>query len=411
MNRTPRTSRRVLGLLGPAFVAAVAYVDPGNFAANFSAGAGHGFALLWVLVVVNVMAACVQYLAAKVGFVTGRSLPELVGARLGRTGRALYWLQATLVVIATDIAEVIGGAVGLHLLFGVPFVLGGVITGVGSLLVLAVHSRFGQRAFEMLIIGLLLCIPAGFVAGLVARPPSPLDLLGGLVPSLDSTDALYLAVAMLGATVMPHVIYLHSSMSRERHGRAADAQVPRLLRATRLDVGLAMALAGSINVAMLVLAATAMPGHEGANTFDGIHGALGDAIGPWVAVLFAVGLVVSGLASTAVGGHAGSSIMEGLVARDLPVLARRVVVILPAVLLLVIVPDVTGLLVLSQAVLSFGIPFALLPLVWFSTRRELMGAWTTSRGFAALMWVIAATIVAVCLTLVASTVLPAAAGG
>lgn len=397
--------RRIISLLGPAFVAAVAYVDPGNFAANFSAGATHGYTLLWVLVVVNLMAVCVQYLAAKVGLVTGSSLSELMGERLSRRGRIAYWAQAELVVIATDIAEVIGGALGLHLLFGLPLVVGGVITGIGSMLLLAVRSRGGQKPFERLIVSLLLVIPAGFVAGLVAKPPAGESVLRGLVPRLQSSDQLYLAVAMLGATVMPHVIYLHTSMSRDRHGRATDEQVPRLLTVTRIDVGVAMALAGSINISMLVLAGTAMRNHATADTFEGIHAALASQIGEWVAVLFAVGLLVSGLASTAVGGQAGSSVMDGLVGRKLPASWRRIIAILPAVLLLWVVPDVTGLLVLSQAVLSFGIPFALIPLVVLASRTSVMGRWRTSGPFAVVMWLVAGVIVAVCLLLVVVAVL------
>ncbi|MGD7733296.1 Nramp family divalent metal transporter [Propionibacteriaceae bacterium G57] len=393
--------------MGPAFVAAVAYVDPGNFAANFSAGADHGYALLWVLVLVNLMACCVQYLAAKVGFVTGRSLSELVADHLpGRRLRGLrlaYWAQATGVVIATDIAEVIGGAVGLYLLFGVPLVAGGVITGLGSLALLAVHSRWGQKSFERVILGLLLLIPMGFFAGLVARPPAGGEVVAGLVPRLTSSEQLYLAVAMMGATVMPHVIYLHTTLSRDRHGRALDVDVPRLVRATRVDVGLAMALAGSINISMLVLSATAMRHHPRAGDFVGIHDGLAASIGGWVATLFAAGLLISGLASTAVGGQAGSSVMDGLVSRDLSVAWRRLIVIVPAVVLLALVPDVTGLLVLSQAVLSFGIPFALLPLVWFGSRRQVMGRWVISRWFAVLMWGLGVLIVVVCLALVAAS--------
>ena len=274
-DRSASSARALAALLGPAFVAAMAYVDPGNFAANFSAGAEFGYALLWVLVVVNLMAACVQFLAAKVGFVTGRSLSELVGEHAGPTGRFLYWLQATLVVMATDIAEVIGGAVGLHLLFGVPLVVGGVITGIGSLALLLIHSRYGQRTFERLILLALLCIPLGFVAGLIAKPPEPGEVAAGLMPSIGSVSELNLAVAMLGATVMPHVIYLHTSLARDRFRGLGDAAVPRLTRATKVDVGLAMALAGSINISMLLLAATALrgmtePDHSTASTPDSV---------------------------------------------------------------------------------------------------------------------------------------------
>ncbi|CAG7844107.1 Divalent metal cation transporter MntH [Pseudoclavibacter triregionum] len=409
--RRRHPARAFLAALGPAFVAAVAYVDPGNFAANFSAGAAHGTLLLWVLVVVNLAACFVQYLSSKLGFVTGRSLSELVGERLGPKGRALYWTQATLVVIATDIAEVIGGAVGLQLLFGIPLVAGGVITGLASLALLWLHTRFGQRVFELVILGLLLVIPAGFIAGLAIVPPHPDELASGLVPRFDGVDTVLLAVAMLGATVMPHVIYLHSTMGRDRrrvedarpHGVALrpDGRTPRFLRHTAIDVVLAMALAGSINISMLVLAATAMRDSHAASTLEGIHSTLAEGIGPWVGFLFAVGLVISGIASTAVGGAAGASVMDGLVARDLPIMWRRVIVILPAVVLLALVQDTTGLLILSQTLLAFGIPFAIIPLAHLSSSRAVCGELANPGWLRIVAWLIAIAIVAIDLALVA----------
>lgn len=400
--RPPAT--RLAAALGPAFVAAVAYVDPGNFAANFAAGAEHGMLLLWVLIVVNIAACFVQYLSAKLGYVTGRSLSELVGERLGPKGRAAYWAQATLVVIATDIAEVIGGAVGLWLLTGIPLVLGGIITGLASFALLVLHARLGQRAFEIAILALLLAIPAGFIAGLVVVPPDPAEVAQGLIPRFAGTDTVLLAVAMLGATVMPHVIYLHSTMGRDRRRvagrRADDASVTRFLSLTRIDVALAMALAGTINISMLVLAATALRGERSAASFEGIHAALGEGIGGWVAMLFAAGLLISGVASTAVGGQAGASVMDGLVARDLPLMWRRAIVILPAVALLAVVGDVTGLLVLSQTLLAFGIPFAIIPLAHLTSSREVCGDRANAPWLRAVAWAIAGVIVAIDLALV-----------
>src|SRR5690606_24441576 len=263
MSRTvaePRTGRaRLITLLGPAFVAAIAYVDPGNVAANLTAGARFGYLLVWVLVAANAMAVLVQYLSAKLGVVTGRSLPEVLGDRLPRRARLAYWAQAEVVAAATDLAEVIGGAIALYLLFGVPLVLGGVLTGVVALLVLAVQQRRGQRAFEGVVTTMLAVLTIGFCAGLFFSPPDPAGMLAGLVPRLAGADSVLLAASMLGATVMPHAIYLHSSLARD-HLRAPSTSVARVLRGTRVDVVLALVLAGSVNIAMLLLAAANLPG-------------------------------------------------------------------------------------------------------------------------------------------------------
>ncbi|MFC8943278.1 Nramp family divalent metal transporter, partial [Streptomyces griseoincarnatus] len=271
MTRTvaePRLGRaRLFTLLGPAFVAAIAYVDPGNVAANLTAGARFGYLLVWVLVAANAMAVLVQYLSAKLGVVTGRSLPEVLGDRLPRPARLAYWVQAEIVAAATDLAEVIGGAIALHLLFGVPLVLGGVITGVVSLLVLAVQQRRGQRAFEGVVTTMLAVLAVGFCAGLFFSPADPAGMLAGLVPRLAGADSVLLAASMLGATVMPHAIYLHSSLARD-HLHAPSTSVPRILRATRIDVVLALILAGSVNIAMLLLAAANLPGHAGTDTIE-----------------------------------------------------------------------------------------------------------------------------------------------
>lgn len=404
----------LLAVLGPAFVAAVAYVDPGNFAANFAAGAEHGTLLLWVLIAVNLAACVVQFLAAKLGYVTGRSLSELVGERLGRTGRILFWMQATLVVIATDIAEVIGGAVGLYLVTGLPLPIGGVVTGLASLALLIVHSRWGQQVFERMILVLLLLIPTGFLAGLILHPPLPEELLAGLVPRFAGVDTVLLAVAMLGATVMPHVIYLHSTMARdrrlagrerERDAAMTERRIRRFLSLTRVDVGLAMAVAGSINCSMLILAASAMRGSPEAASLEGIFHALVEGIAPWVALLFALGLTISGFASTAVGGQAGASVMDGLLSRDLPLVWRRVIVIAPAVVLLLLIPEPTGLLVLSQALLAFGIPFALIPLVWLTSSSRVMGTFRNGMLLRVAAWLIAVVVVLVDLALVVMSAL------
>ena len=372
-------TQKMLTLLGPAFVAAVAYVDPGNFAANFSAGAQYGYMLLWVLIVANVMAMLVQYLSAKVGVVTGMSLPEVVATKLGRKSRLAYWFQAELVAASCDLAEVIGGAIALKLLFDVPLVAGGVITGLVSLLLLATYSRRGQKTYERLIIGMLIIIPVGFLVGLIMHPPDPGAMLSGVVPRLEGKDTVLLAVAMLGATIMPHVVYLHSALSRNRHGKLEGKKLTEVLRATKIDVVIAMVCAGSVNIAMLLLAAAALRGNSSAESLEGIFLALGDTLAPLVAWLFALGLLVSGFASTAVGTQAGEVIMAGLLKRRVHPLLRRSVVIIPSIILLAFAVDPTQALIISQVVLSFGIPFALAPLALAASSKRIMGEARTKR--------------------------------
>lgn len=360
-------------MLGPAFVAAVAYVDPGNFASNFSAGARYGYLLLWVIVLANFMAAAVQYLSAKVGVVTGQSLPQVVATKLGRKSRIAYWLQAEVVAAACDLAEIIGGAVALNLLFQVPVVVGGIITGIVSLLLLTTYTRQGQKTYERIIVGLLMLIPLGFITGLIMHPPEAGPLVAGLLPKLAGKNTVLLAVAILGATIMPHVVYLHSALSRDRHGKLTGKKLYETLRATKFDVGIAMILAGGVNIAMLVLAASALRNNSSAQTLDGIFHSLGHMISPLVAWLFAFGLLVSGLASTTVGTQAGDVIMHGLLQKRISPLLRRTIVIIPSILLLAFSVDPTRALIYSQILLSFGIPFALVPLAAVTGSGRIMG--------------------------------------
>ncbi|GLY69359.1 Nramp family divalent metal transporter [Amycolatopsis taiwanensis] len=390
-------------LLGPAFIAAVAYVDPGNVASNVSAGAQHGYLLVWVVVAANLMAGLVQYLSAKLGLVTGRSLPELLRDRMPRGGRLAFWAQAELVAVATDLAEVLGGAIALNLLFGLPLLIGGLITGVVSIGLLLVQDRRGQRRFEWVITGLLAIIAIGFLASLFVAPPSVPDTLGGLLPRFDGTGSVLLAAAMLGATVMPHAVYLHSGLARDRHGRTSGRRRARLLRATRLDVGLAMVVAGAVNLAMLLLAATNLQGKDVDDSIEGAHAAVGQALGPGVALLFAVGLLASGLASTSVGAYAGAMIMQGLLRRRVPLLLRRVATLAPAVVVLAIGVEPTPALVISQVVLSFGIPFALVPLVRLTGDRGLMGTDANHRLTTILAWLAAGVIIVLNVALIVLT--------
>lgn len=392
-----------LVLLGPAFVAAIAYVDPGNVATNVTAGARYGYLLVWVIVAANLMAGLVQYLSAKLGLVTGLSLPEAVRDRMSKRVRVSYWAQAELVAIATDVAEVIGGAIALQLLFGLPLVLGGLITGVVSMLLLVVQDRRGQPPFERVVSGLLLIIAIGFFASLVVSPPSAGGIIDGLVPRLAGTDSVLLAAGMLGATVMPHAVYLHAALARDRHGHAEGPKLHRLIVATRFDVGIAMLLAGSVNLAMLLAAASTLRGMPDVDTLAGAHAGLAEVLGGGVALFFAVGLLASGLASTSVGCYAGAVIMAGLLRRRIPLLLRRLITLLPALGLLVVGVEPTWALVLSQVVLSFGVPFALVPLVALTARRGVMGAFANARITTMLAVIAASLIIALNLALIVLT--------
>lgn len=397
-------SSRGLHLLGPAFVAAIAYVDPGNVASNVSAGAKYGFLLVWVIITANAMAGIVQYLSAKLGLVTGQSLPEAIGGRMSRPARLAFWLQAELVAIATDLAEVVGGAIALNLLFNLPLLLGGIITGIVSMVLLTVQDRRGQRSFEYVISGLLAIIAIGFLASVVVEPPPLAETVGGLIPRFQGTESLLLATAMLGATVMPHAVYLHSGLALDRHGRPQEGEPRRrLLRITRWDVSLAMVFAGAVNMAMLLVAATNLRGRDGVDTIEGAHAAVRDSLGPTVALLFAIGLLASGLASSSVGAYAGAMIMQGLLRRSVPIITRRLITLLPALAILAAGIDPTWALVMSQVVLSFGIPFALTPLIRLTSDRQLMGTDVNHRITTLLGWIIAVLISALNVVLIVLT--------
>ncbi|MCW3493129.1 Nramp family divalent metal transporter [Microbacterium sp. SSM24] len=431
---------RAAWLIGPALVAGVAYLDPGNVASNMTAGAVYGYLLVWVVVLGNVMAWLIQYLSAKLGIVTGRSLPETLGTRIrNRWGRRAYWLQAELVAMATDIAEVIGGAVALNLLFGVPLLWGGLITGTVSIILLLVQSRRGAKTFEFVVIGLVVIIAIGFTYGVFVAPPDPAGVVGGLVPRFEDSGSVLLAASILGATIMPHAIYAHSALARDRFAPAAasaadrpvrgtapefgdegpGARVPapleelrgiptaRLLRATKWDVTIAMLIAGTVNLCILLLAAANLAGVPGTDTLEGAYAALYAGLGPAVATLFAVGLLASGLASTSVGAYAGAEIMHGLLHIRVPLIARRLVTLIPALVILGIGVDPTLALVLSQVVLSFGIPFALIPLVALTAKADVLGrfrnrALTTVAGVAASVFLIALNAILLWLVLTGS---------
>ena len=382
-----------LPLLGPAFVAAVAYVDPGNFATNITAGSAYGYLLVWVVVVSNLMAMLIQYLAAKAAIATGANLPELCREHFPRPVVRGLWAQAEVVAIATDLAEVLGGAIALNLLFGMPLLAGGVGTAVVAFALLALQGR-GHRPFETAITGLLAVILLGFLWSLVAGGTDAGDIASGLVPRFDGADSLLLATGMLGATVMPHVIWVHGALTQGRYVRDTEEQRRALLRGQRVDVVSAMTLAGLVNLAMLVIAARVLSGGpEPVETIEGAHTGLAAALGPAAALGFALALLASGFAASSVGTYAGQVVLQGFLRRSIPLLLRRLVTLAPALVVLAVGVDPTRALVLSQVVLSFGIPFALVPLVLLTRRRDVMGGLVNRRGTTAAASAVAAVII------------------
>jgi manganese transport protein len=384
--------RTMAGLMGPAFVVAIAYVDPGNFATNMAGGAAYGYRLLWVIVTASLVAMLVQYLSAKLGIATGKSLPELCRERCSRPVTGLLWVQAELVAMATDLAEFVGAAVALNLLFGIPLLPAAGITAVVSFAILTL-APLRRRRFESVIIAMLGVILAGFLYQTLRL--GPLTGAGsGLVPGFAGPDSLLLATGMLGATVMPHVIYLHSALSRHFH-RGELAERRQALRSTRFDIGAALGMAGLVNVSMLIVAAGALHGTGvRAESLADMRSGVGMTLGGGAALAFALALLASGLAASSVGTYAGQVVMEGFLRRRVPLMVRRLVTMAPALVILALNTDPTQALVLSQVMLSFGIPFALVPLVLLSRRRDVMGPFT-NRPVTTVAGVAAAAVISV----------------
>ena len=353
----------------------------------------------------TIVAGVMQYLSAALGSATGRSLPQLIGERLTPRRRIAYWLQAELIAMATDVAEVVGGALALNLLFGWPLPVGGVITGLVSLALLLIRDRGGLARFELVVVGLLVVIAVGFGAGLVAAPPDVAGVIAGLVPHFDGVGSVVLAAGMVGATVMPHALYVHSSLAADRFAQGGRGlTLAEKLRITRTDVGLAMLLAGAVNISMLLVAATALGGTGEVDTLSGAYEALSSQLGPLVGLAFAIALLVSGLSSTAVGSHAGSVVMAGLAPWQVGRTTRRLITLIPAIVLLSVGLEPTGLLVASQVLLCLGIPLVMVPLVRLAGKSELLGAARLRGLLAGFAWTATGVIAALDLTLVVLTV-------
>jgi len=394
--------RALWPFLGPAFIASVAYVDPGNFATNVAGGAKYGYLLLWVVLAANLMAMLVQTLSAKLGIATGKNLAETCRDEFPKPVSVALWIEAEAIAMATDLAEVLGAALGLYLLFGIPLFASGLIAGAAAFAVLGLQ-RYGYRRLEAGIAVLVGMIVVSFAFQVIQAKPDAAQVARHLViPGFAGTESVLLAVGILGATVMPHVVYLHSALTQNRIAGRTEADRRRIQRFERVDVVIAMSIAGIVNMSMLSIAAAVLFGSgidSIPDAYAGFKGQIGDSAG----ILFGIALLASGLSSSSVGTMSGQVVMQGFINRRIPLFLRRAVTLTPALIVLAIGVDPSRSLVISQVVLSFGIPFALVPLVLFTRRRNLMGSLANSRLTTAAATVVAGIIVSLNLFLLYET--------
>jgi len=366
---------RILPFLGPAFIASVAYMDPGNFATNISGGAKFGYELLWVILASNLMAMLIQSLSAKLGIATGTNLAEHCRNQFSYPAAFSMWIIAELAAIATDLAEFLGAALGFNLLFGMPLWEAGLLTGLITFLILGLE-RYGFRPLEAVIASLVGVVGISYLIEMfIVKPPMGQVLYHTFVPHFSGPESVLLATGILGATVMPHVIYLHSALTQDRIVVKDPKLQKRLFRFELVDVTIAMSLAGMINMAMLIMAAATFYGHGLTNigTIEQAHLTLTPLLGGAASWVFAVSLLASGLSSSTVGTMAGQVIMQGFIHRHIPILLRRLLTMVPSLIVIMIGFDPTRVLIISQVVLSFALPFAVIPLIMFTSRRDLMG--------------------------------------
>ncbi len=388
--------RRLLPFLGPAFIASIAYMDPGNFATNISGGAQYGLMLLWVILASNLIAMLIQTLSAKLGIASGKNLAEHCREQFRRPVVVIMWLLAEIVAMATDLAEFLGAALGFYILLGVPLWIAGIITGIATFLILSLE-RFGFRPLEAVISGFVGVIAVSYlVETILDKPPMGQVLFHMVVPQLRGPESVLLAVGILGATVMPHAIYLHSSLTQKRIIVRDPGKLRRLLRFEIIDVTIAMGVAGLINMAMLVMAAATFfaKGITSMGSLEEAHRTLEPLLGKAASWVFGVSLLASGLSSSAVGTMAGQVIMQGFLKRRIPSWIRRLATMVPSMVVIALGLDPTRTLVISQVFLSFGLPFAIIPLVLFTQRRDIMGVLVNRGVTTALAWLTAAFIVA-----------------
>jgi manganese transport protein len=403
-----RGLRGLWPFLGPAFIAAIAYVDPGNFATNIASGSKYGYTLLWVILVSNLMAMLIQTMSAKLGIATGHNLAEVSRMRFKRPTRIFLWLQAEAVAMACDLAEFVGAALGFHLLFGMPLLPAGVLTGFVTFAILTAQLH-GVRRLEAVITALVGIIVAAFLFEILHSHPDGGQVIKGLVtPRFADSESVVLAAGILGATVMPHVIYLHSSLTQRRVVGANADERRRIFRFEQIDVVIAMTIAGLVNMAMLIMAAGIFHarGLSGVSDIDQAYHGLGTIVGDHADVVFGIALLASGLSSSSVGTLAGQVVMQGYIERQIPIFLRRVITMAPALIVLAI-PSInpSSALVVSQVGLSFGIPFALIPLVMFCRDRELMGDLANRRSTNVAAYLVVGVIVSLNVFLLYQTIL------
>jgi manganese transport protein len=372
---------RLLPFLGPAFIASVAYVDPGNFATNISAGAQFGYLLLWVIVASNLMAMLIQSLSAKLGIATGLNLAEQCRGNFPRYVVWPMWVLMELVAMSTDLAEFLGAALGLNLLFGFPLWIAGLITAVATFLILGME-RYGFRPLEAVISAFVGVVAVSYVIETILDKPAWNEVIyHAFVPQFQGQESVLLAAGILGATVMPHAIYLHSALTQGRIVVREPRLMKRLFRFEVIDVFIAMGIASFVNGGMLIMSASTFfaTGLGQVATIEQAYLTLQPLLGKAASVVFGVSLLASGLSSASVGTMAGQVIMQGFLHREIPIWVRRLVTMLPSLIVIAVGFDPTRTLVISQVLLSFGLPFAIIPLVIFTSQKRIMGELVNQR--------------------------------
>ncbi|ETT62592.1 manganese transport protein MntH [Paenibacillus sp. FSL R7-277] len=401
LNGDVKGLKRLLPFLGPAFIASVAYLDPGNFATNITAGSKYGYLLLWVIFASNLMAVLIQSLSAKLGIATGKNLPEVAREKFPKGVSIFLWIQSELVIIATDLAEFIGAALGLYLLFGIPMLPAALITAVGSFAILELQRR-GYRTLEAGIAGMVMIVVLAFAFQVImAKPDAGSILTGMFTPRFEGVDSILLAAGILGATVMPHAIYLHSSLTQSRVVGIDEREKKQIFRLEFIDILIAMLIAGAVNMAMVIVAA-ALFFKNGlvVEDLDIAFEQFRNLAGPVTAISFGLGLLIAGLSSSSVGTMAGDVVMQGFINKKINLYLRRAITIIPPLTIIAFGINATSALVMSQVVLSFGIAFALIPLVIFTSDRQLMKGLVNHRITTILGWIISALVVSLNLFLV-----------
>jgi manganese transport protein len=375
-----RGVRAYVAFAGPAVVASIAYMDPGNFATNIQAGARYGYTLLWVVLLANLIAMLFQALSAKLGIVTGKNLAEMCREEFSRPVAIAMWIVSEIAAMATDLAEFLGGAIGLSLLFGLPLLAGMVVTAVIVYAIL-MFDRFGFRPIEVVISSLVGVIGVCYLVEMLIAPVDwRAAALGTVLPQLPDGEALLLAVGIIGATVMPHAVYLHSGLTQGRIPARNAAETRTVLRISNTEVVVALAIAGLVNMAMVMMASSAFhAGHSDVAEIETAYHTLTPLLGGAAATVFLVSLLASGVSSSTVGTMAGQMIMQGFVNFRIPVWVRRLVTMIPAFVVVAMGVNATRALVLSQVLLSIALPLPMIALLMFTRRKDVMGEFVNGR--------------------------------